>query len=116
MDGPAADDPDYAQYWKSVKGLTKKCHLVGCSKVPATGRFKECGRCRHARYCSELCQRNDWPDHRHLCESLRVSREEIIAELEQSGSGKSASSNMKRDYKAVMKLFAEYPPGSRLQN
>jgi hypothetical protein len=28
---------------------------------------KYCGRCKQARYCSEVCQRADWAAHRSIC-------------------------------------------------
>mmetsp|Transcript_58984 Transcript_58984/g.144663 ORF Transcript_58984/g.144663 Transcript_58984/m.144663 type:complete len:265 (+) Transcript_58984:64-858(+) len=34
-----------------------------CGSTPA----KMCAGCRSARYCSEACQRTDWPNHKQLC-------------------------------------------------
>ena len=30
--------------------------------------MKQCSGCRWARYCNQLCQRHDWPHHRHYCD------------------------------------------------
>ena len=32
-----------------------------------TEKFKICGRCRHARYCSAQCQADDWKTHQKNC-------------------------------------------------
>ncbi|XP_049849592.1 uncharacterized protein LOC126319929 [Schistocerca gregaria] len=32
-----------------------------------SGQFKRCAKCRWARYCSPVCQANDWPRHKLEC-------------------------------------------------
>lgn len=31
-------------------------------------RFAQCGRCKNAKYCSDICQRADWQKHKMNCE------------------------------------------------
>jgi len=45
-----------------------------------------CSRCKIARYCSNKCQKTDWPDHKKLCfkESLVAANStEVSARVEQ---------------------------------
>ena len=46
-------------------GPTTKCD--GCQKVPDS-KLRQCGRCRHALYCTIKCQRRQWPNHKEKCE------------------------------------------------
>ena len=39
----------------------------GCRRRRCGREKRVCRRCRAARYCSEVCQRNDWPCHRKEC-------------------------------------------------
>ncbi|KAI9022384.1 hypothetical protein DFJ74DRAFT_768114 [Hyaloraphidium curvatum] len=34
---------------------------------PGVERFRRCSRCKAATYCSEACQRRDWPAHKKVC-------------------------------------------------
>ena len=43
-----------------VKSICRNCH---CTDIT----LKECGRCHLAYYCSEECQRKDWPNHKPHC-------------------------------------------------
>ncbi|KAF7293239.1 hypothetical protein HMN09_01202100 [Mycena chlorophos] len=46
---------------------SKKC-CDTCSKPPAHGEpLKLCAQCRIARYCSQRCQKADWPKHKSHC-------------------------------------------------
>ena len=46
-------------------GPTTKCD--GCQRVPDS-RLRQCGRCKHAFYCTIECQRRTWHRHREECE------------------------------------------------
>ena len=44
--------------------------LVTCTNCKNHGRRKElqvCSNCKIARYCNEICQRNDWNTHKRIC-------------------------------------------------
>ena len=47
--------------------VTVECS--GCEKTTKHLKedFKRCSACRGVFYCSEACQRNDWPKHRKNC-------------------------------------------------
>jgi hypothetical protein len=45
-------------------GPTTKCD--GCQMVPDS-RLRQCGRCKHAFYCTIECQRRAWRRHREEC-------------------------------------------------
>lgn len=52
---------------------------VGCSAV---GQFKICSGCKSRYYCSEECQKADWPKHKEACkrwkeEERKFSRFEV---------------------------------------
>ncbi|XP_048194991.1 putative protein MSS51 homolog, mitochondrial isoform X2 [Perognathus longimembris pacificus] len=34
--------------------------------------LRHCKRCRNVYYCDPECQRSDWPDHRRVCQELRL--------------------------------------------
>src|SRR4030067_2729505 len=35
----------------------------GCAKIEGDVKFKKCGRCKKAVYCSRQCQVDNWPSH-----------------------------------------------------
>lgn len=46
--------------------MAGSCSNPGCT---AQGT-KRCARCKEASYCSTLCQKENWPTHKHSCKSL----------------------------------------------
>ncbi|KAF9015915.1 hypothetical protein BDZ89DRAFT_1166524 [Hymenopellis radicata] len=56
--------------------------------LPDGTRFQRCSRCRISMYCSQSCQRGDWPKHKEDCErdqrSREFAREHGVAEREDS--------------------------------
>ena len=42
-----------------------ECDGPGCGHISAS--LKACAGCHSARYCSELCQKRDWPAHKPCC-------------------------------------------------
>jgi hypothetical protein len=49
-------------------GAERRCDNEKCRRLFATGeRWKRCGGCRGALYCSEVCRHCDWPRHRGRC-------------------------------------------------
>jgi hypothetical protein len=44
------------------------CNVVTSEDVPTLS----CGACRSAVYCSKVCQKKYWKDHKKICKSLNV--------------------------------------------
>ena len=44
--------------------LAQTCFNRGCA---AAGDLKVCSACLQAKYCSSVCQANDWNNHRTIC-------------------------------------------------
>ncbi|KAG8723303.1 hypothetical protein FRC09_003904 [Ceratobasidium sp. 395] len=47
-----------------AKKTNESCWLCGS---PGKPNLSACSRCKQARYCSSLCQRQDWPAHKGAC-------------------------------------------------
>lgn len=45
-------------------------HCVACLKAPEN--LLRCGSCKNAHYCNALCQKADWPNHKHVCKKVPV--------------------------------------------
>jgi hypothetical protein len=45
----------------------KPCVGCGTRSTESKRDYKRCSRCKIAIYCSEACQRKDWPHHRGFC-------------------------------------------------
>lgn len=47
----------------------KRTVCMACGKIQESlaVKFKQCGRCRIARYCSPECQKNAWTSHKSMC-------------------------------------------------
>jgi hypothetical protein len=43
------------------------CVNDGCEVVGHRKDFKVCPRCKIARYCSDVCQKQDWSEHKATC-------------------------------------------------
>ncbi|KAK1228025.1 hypothetical protein PQX77_008940 [Marasmius sp. AFHP31] len=62
---------------KKVKGLESvhlRCDGIRCDRVDSvaiTRGFKRCGGCRSVFYCSPICQKNAWKEHREECMRLK---------------------------------------------
>ncbi|OXA58622.1 zinc finger MYND domain-containing protein 19 isoform X1 [Folsomia candida] len=49
-----------------------ECHYAPCNAIETEPReFAMCGRCQGARYCSRMCQKDDWSIHRDHCSEVR---------------------------------------------
>ena len=71
-----------------------------CKKLPIAGaKLQSCSKCLSAKYCSVICQSEDWPDHKLACKRLGASRAATLARLEHcaSGSAKKNASQLQRD-------------------
>ena len=48
------------------------CYNISCTKTPERGeKFKVCQRCNSVSYCSKECQKNHWPTHKGMCNSVK---------------------------------------------
>ena len=58
-------------HWKRIR--RRICW--GCARQVALTepRYLVCAGCGKARYCSEACQRADWPRHQHKCPAVAFS-------------------------------------------
>ena len=57
--------PRVQPYWRRVRRrICWRCYRQVDLSEP---RFLVCSGCGDARYCSEECQREDWPVHQHKC-------------------------------------------------
>jgi hypothetical protein len=88
-----------------------KCET--CKKHPAAGdTLRACGSCFSVRYCSPLCQRTDWSNHRLICENVGIARANALAHHEEQNLPGSAAKSLKRDHAALASWF-EVVPGLR---
>jgi len=57
--------------YKQTKKLPKVGTCSGCQKQMARKDLMICKDCRVAQYCCVGCQKQDWPDHKEMCEYVR---------------------------------------------
>lgn len=54
---------------RAAGGLGAACD--NCSHYERNGeKFRRCGRCRRALYCSPECQKAHWKAHKHECQDM----------------------------------------------
>jgi hypothetical protein len=55
---------------KEVERMSQQrgCLNPGCTEMG----LRVCGACRAAKYCSEHCQRLNWPQHKICCASAKI--------------------------------------------
>ena len=51
--------------------VSKSHSCNNCGKVEKGRKFKQCSSCKCVRYCSQKCQKEQWKDHKTLCQSIR---------------------------------------------
>ena len=51
--------------------LSKPLNSNICWTCSRFSKCKHCPRCRVVRYCSEVCQKADWAEHRSACASIK---------------------------------------------
>ena len=55
---------------QKLSSLGTRCAF--CFQLPSEGvRFKNCGKCYKAFYCSKKCQAQHWGKHKHLCAAMK---------------------------------------------
>ncbi|MCJ1429496.1 hypothetical protein MMC29_007411 [Sticta canariensis] len=79
--------------------MARSCANPGCT---ATGT-KTCVRCRQSAYCSKLCQKEDWPQHKGSCKP---------APVDDSGDAK----NKEKSQIPCVKLYGQACGGSRYED
>ncbi|KAJ7149275.1 hypothetical protein C8R43DRAFT_1007605 [Mycena crocata] len=45
----------------------KICQWIDCPDAGSERKMKVCAKCTSVRYCSRVCQKSDWPEHRLYC-------------------------------------------------
>jgi hypothetical protein len=69
-----------------------------CGSPPAhKDKLRYCGLCAAIHYCSKQCAKDDWAEHKLVCESLRKARGEALAGYEARGGRKQDFNQMTRD-------------------
>ena len=78
-----------------------------CRSPPAPGdKLRYCGRCAAKSYCTKDCAKEDWPVHKLLCKSMRLTRDEALAGHEARGDPKQDYNQFNRD---VLRWFDKVP-------
>jgi hypothetical protein len=68
-----------------------------CGFPPAhKDKLRYCGRCAAVRYCSKRCAKEDWAEHKLICESSRKARGEALANHEARGGRRQDYNQMQR--------------------
>ncbi|KAJ7339908.1 hypothetical protein DFH08DRAFT_1013441 [Mycena albidolilacea] len=61
---------------KELGGIVyQACH--SCLLKTDRANLKRCGRCHHVWYCSAICQKEDWPEHKKACGQKHFAPEAI---------------------------------------
>jgi len=87
-----------------AESTANKQHECTICAKPAT---KNCANCHGAYYCSRICQKQDWPLHKVLCDQYR----DILAMRPQPSSAKSKNHRfVSSAYKLTILLPEESDP------
>jgi len=62
----------------------------GCGKClnrfpKASNKLPVCGGCRSTSFCSEACQRDDWPHHITVCKEIFANQQREVARYAEHG-------------------------------
>jgi hypothetical protein len=69
-----------------------------CGSPPAhKDKLRYCGRCAAVHYCSKRCAKEDWVEHKLVCERFRKARGKALADHEARGGRKQDFNQLKRD-------------------
>jgi TPR repeat protein len=60
---------------------SRYCHNEGCEVVGLMKAFKVCPQCKTARYCGDVCQKQDWTTggHKAGCDTFHVKASQNIS-------------------------------------
>jgi hypothetical protein len=62
------DHPENMTFFQLCNRIEKQYTRFCCTCLAAAGALRKCGACRQVRYCSIACQRQNWGDHRDVCQ------------------------------------------------
>jgi len=80
------------------KGTNEQCFK--CNRHSSATKY--CGGCKHAVYCTSTCQKEDWPNHKLICKSVRGARERAKAQHDQmTAPGASTKRNIEMERATV---------------
>jgi len=65
--------PAHEEFMKRHERLGGRCHSCKCFEEKEA-KFKQCGTCKTVKYCSTVCQRKDWDDHKKECKFVGQTR------------------------------------------
>jgi hypothetical protein len=68
-----------------------QCTFEGCGEMKPIVRLSACAGCQVATYCCVDCQRNDWPDHGKVCQTLANQKKEEPSEREEESTSNDVS-------------------------
>merc|ERR1712098_941627 len=58
--------------WGKIMALVK---CANCGVLEKSEKqFQKCSRCGFVFYCSKVCQRNDWQNHKQICKEIRKKK------------------------------------------
>jgi hypothetical protein len=64
----------YNEISQLIDPSTAKCSKADCANVEeAAGTFLFCGKCKQLKYCSKVCQLDDWKTHKKICKKQDFS-------------------------------------------
>merc|ERR1712034_118680 len=61
--------PSESEELKSHRIAFVKC--ASCGVLEKSEKFQKCSRCGSVCYCSKACRRNDWPNHKQICKTIK---------------------------------------------
>ena len=74
--GVAAEGPAVTQPHSSV---SRRCHF--CLQEEGTdGRLQLCTGCSATVYCSKVCQKHHWQEHKALCKTVKLIEQHLAGE------------------------------------
>ena len=67
------DDPLFEEELRDVvREFIKPLVRKECAQCPKTESMSRCGRCKYVKYCSAVCQKAAWQEHKKVCVPVKV--------------------------------------------